>query len=820
MHFIDVILPITLTKTFVYQVSEREAAFLEKGMRVAVPFGKSKIYTALVYAIHQNAPTAYKAKEIDQILDHTPVVTEVQLRFWEWIASYYMCSLGEVFKAAIPAALLLESETIILPNKDFEWKGEDFFSDEESLVYEALQHQTSLKIQEVSDIIDRKNVLPILKALIDKQVIQLKEEVYESYKPKLRRYVKLHEDYTSDAALSILLEGLSRAKKQREVVLKLFSMEAVTKKPILVKELETQSQVSSAVVKSLIDKGVLEEYHLQADRVQYDGQETVASKTLNEYQSKALMELKEQFESKDVVLLHGVTSSGKTEVYVKLIEQVIAQGKQVLYLLPEIALTTQLIKRLQQYFGDMVSVYHSKYSNNERVEAWNHILKGSGKAQIVLGARSAVLLPFSDLGLIVVDEEHEQSFKQFDPAPRYHARDAAVVLGKLHKANVLLGTATPSIETYYNTQQDKYGLVEINRRYAGVLMPDIELTDIKEKHRKKRMNGHFSDRLIEAMQEALDLGEQIILFQNRRGYAPILECQTCGNSPQCPNCDVSLTYHHYRDQLRCHYCGHAMAMQHSCLACGSSELSTKGFGTEQIAHELAEIFPKAKVGRMDSDTTRGKYSYEKILTSFERLEIDILVGTQMVTKGLDFRRVSLVGVMNADNLLNFPDFRAHERSFQLIQQVSGRAGRTQKRGKVIIQTYNPYHQILQQASVNDFQQMYIDQIHERYQFKYPPFIRIIKLVFRHRDYSKVNEASEWYSQALKTVFKGSGTQVLGPVFPAVARIRNEYLKNIIIKIPAQQSLKKTKQVILKIDKSFQAIPAYRSVRIIYNVDAQ
>ena len=820
MHFIDVILPIPLTKTFVYQVSEREAAFLEKGMRVAVPFGKSKIYTALVYAIHQNAPTAYKAKEIDQILDHTPVVTEVQLRFWEWIASYYMCSLGEVFKAAIPAALLLESETIILPNKDFEWKGEDFFSDEESLVYEALQHQTSLKIQEVSDIIDRKNVLPILKALIDKQVIQLKEEVYESYKPKLRRYVKLHEDYTSDAALSILLEGLSRAKKQREVVLKLFSMEAVTKKPILVKELETQSQVSSAVVKSLIDKGVLEEYHLQADRVQYDGQETVASKTLNEYQSKALMELKEQFESKDVVLLHGVTSSGKTEVYVKLIEQVIAQGKQVLYLLPEIALTTQLIKRLQQYFGDMVSVYHSKYSNNERVEAWNHILKGSGKAQIVLGARSAVLLPFSDLGLIVVDEEHEQSFKQFDPAPRYHARDAAVVLGKLHKANVLLGTATPSIETYYNTQQDKYGLVEINRRYAGVLMPDIELTDIKEKHRKKRMNGHFSDRLIEAMQEALDLGEQIILFQNRRGYAPILECQTCGNSPQCPNCDVSLTYHHYRDQLRCHYCGHAMAMQHSCLACGSSELSTKGFGTEQIAHELAEIFPKAKVGRMDSDTTRGKYSYEKILTSFERLEIDILVGTQMVTKGLDFRRVSLVGVMNADNLLNFPDFRAHERSFQLIQQVSGRAGRTQKRGKVIIQTYNPYHQILQQASVNDFQQMYIDQIHERYQFKYPPFIRIIKLVFRHRDYSKVNEASEWYSQALKTVFKGSGTQVLGPVFPAVARIRNEYLKNIIIKIPAQQSLKKTKQVILKIDKSFQAIPAYRSVRIIYNVDAQ
>lgn len=820
MHFIDVILPIPLTKTFVYQVSEREADFLEKGMRVAVPFGKSKIYTALVYAIHQNAPTTYKAKEIDQILDRSAVVSARQLEFWEWIASYYMCSLGEVFKAAIPSALLLESETIILPNKNFQWQGEEFFSDQESLVYEALQHQSSLKIQEVSDIIDRKNVLPILKALIEKQVIQLKEEVYETYKPKLVKYVKMHQDYNSDQALSSLLDTLSRAKKQREVVLKLFSMEAVTQKPIQVKELETESKVSSAVVKSLIDKGVLEVYHLQTDRVQYDGQEAVESKTLNEYQSTALTQIKGQFQEKDVVLLHGVTSSGKTEVYVKLIEQVIQKGQQVLYLLPEIALTTQLIKRLQQYFGEKVSVYHSKYSNNERVEVWNNILKSDDKAQIVLGARSAVLLPFSNLGLIVVDEEHEQSFKQFDPAPRYHARDAAVVLGKLHQAKVLMGTATPSIESYFNTQNKKYGLVEINRRFAGVLMPDIELTDIKEKHRKKRMKGHFSDRLIEAIADALELGEQVILFQNRRGYAPILECQECGNSPQCPNCDVSLTYHHYRDQLRCHYCGHAMAMQQSCIACGSSELSTKGFGTEQIAHELADLFPEAKVGRMDSDTTRGKYSYEKLLSSFERLEIDILVGTQMLTKGLDFRKVSLVGVMNADNLLNFPDFRAHERSFQLIQQVSGRAGRTQKRGKVIVQTYNPYHQILQQASMNDFQAMYTDQINERYQFKYPPFIRLIKLVFRHRDFSKVNEASDWYVQSLKTVFKGSGTEILGPIFPAVARIRNEYHKHIIIKIPAHQSLPKSKRAILKIDKSFQAIPAYRSVRIVYNVDAQ
>ncbi|WP_335966458.1 primosomal protein N' [Galbibacter sp. PAP.153] len=821
MHFIDVVLPIPIEKAFTYAISKREASFIRAGMRVAVPFGKSKIYTGLVYAVHNNPPEAYKPKEIDQILDEAPIVTEKQLKHWEWIASYYMCTLGEVFKAAVPSAFLLESETLILKNDNFDEVLEDNLKDDEWLVYEALQHQSMLKVHEVSGIVDRKNILPVLKRLLDKNVIKLKEEIYEQYKPKMVRYVKLAEQHASDENLNQLLDTLNkRAHKQKDVIMTLFSLEASTKKPIKIKELEEKSGASASIIKTLIDKEVLVEYHLQQDRVDFGEMETTQLKELNQYQAAALGEIKAHFKTNDVVLLHGVTSSGKTEVYVKLIEQVIASGKQVLYLLPEIALTTQLIKRLQDYFGEKVSVYHSKYSVNERVEAWNNILHNKPKAQIVLGARSAVLLPFSNLGLIIVDEEHEISFKQFDPAPRYHARDSAIVLAGMHKGKTLLGTATPSIESYYNAKREKYGFVEINRRFGDVLLPDIELTDIKDKLKKKRMNGHFSDRLMDEIHEALGNGEQVILFQNRRGFAPILECKTCGHSPQCPNCDVSLTYHQYRNQLRCHYCGYAMAMQQACQACGSSELDTKGFGTEQVEAELKEIFPKAKLGRMDSDTTKGKYGYEKIINAFEQQEIDILVGTQMLTKGLDFRNVSLVGIMNADTLLNFPDFRAHERSFQLIQQVAGRAGRTQKRGKVIIQTYNPFHQILQQASLNRYADMFSDQLNERKQFKYPPFTRIIKMVFKHKDYNKVNEASTWFAKALHTVFDAhTQTDILGPEFPPVSRIRNEYLKNIVVKVPYHQSVVQTKAAIKKIDKSFQAIAAYRSVRVIYNVDA-
>ena len=813
-HFIDVILAIPLEKMFTYSITKAESEFLKVGMRVSVPFGKTKIHTGLVGGIHTNAPLIYDAKEIHQILDETPIVTTKQLEFWQWIAKYYMCTVSEVMRAALPNAFILESETLISRNLKKEIKDTDL-KDDEYLVFEALHHQSTLKIQEISNILDKKNVLPVIKRLIDKEVILLQEEIYDKYKPKYVRYVKLHAEYTSEVGLHQLLDDLSRAEKQRQVVMTLFSISAKTKKPVKVKALVEQSGSSTAIVKALIDKGVLEEYHIQTDRVQYEGEENEDTKALNEYQTEALKQIETSFETQNVVLLHGITSSGKTEVYVKLIESVLAEGKQVLYLLPEIALTTQLVTRLQNYFGDQVAVFHSKYSAHERVEVYNKVLGNSAKAKIILGARSSIFLPFYSLGLIIVDEEHEQSFKQFDPAPRYHARDAAIVLAHLHQAKTVLGSATPSLESYNNAIDKKYGLVEINRRYNNVQLPDIELVDIADKHKKKRMKGHFSDRMIEEITEALDEGYQIILFQNRRGYSPIVECNTCGHSPQCPNCDVSLTYHQYRKQLRCHYCGHTNAMLQKCMACGTHNLDTKGFGTEQIESEAKTLFPKAKVARMDLDTTRGKYGYEKIITALEQQEIDVLVGTQMLTKGLDFRNVKLVGIMNADNLLNFPDFRAHERSFQLMLQVSGRAGRTKKRGKVLIQTYNPYHKILQQVSINDYLGMFKEQLQERRDFKYPPFFRLIKVTLKHRDYNKVETASDWLAKSLRQVFKAN---ILGPEFPPVSRVRNQYLKNILIKIPQQQSLGKTKEAIKKINSSFEAIGAFKGVRVIINVD--
>ncbi len=812
-NFINVIIPIPLKKLFTYSITPSEAEFLKTGMRVAVPFGKSKIYTGIVAKIHNDAPVAYEAKEIHQILDDAPIVNDKQLKLWQWISKYYMCTLGDVMRAALPSAFILESETII--TKHVKTIDESILKDDEFLVYEALQHQSSLKIHDISNILDKKNVLPVIKRLIEKEAISVEEEVYEKYKPKLVRYVKLHANFSSETELQKLLDDLSRAPKQRHVIMTLFSVSASTKKPVKVSDLSTESDASVAIIKALIDKGILEEYHIQTDRVQYKGDDNEVTKQLNSYQKTALNDIKQSFNNYNVTLLHGVTSSGKTEVYVKLIEEAIGNNKQVLYLLPEIALTTQLVTRLQNYFGEQVAIFHSKYSAHERVEVWNNVLQNSAKAKIVLGARSSIFLPFNNLGLIIVDEEHEQSFKQFDPAPRYHARDTAVVLANLHEAKTLLGSATPSLESYFNAKQNKYGFVEITKRYNNVLMPDIELVDIKDKLKKKRMKGHFSDKLIEEMAETLKEGHQIILFQNRRGFSPIVECKTCGHSPQCPNCDVSLTYHQYRNQLRCHYCGYVVGMIQDCNACGSQDLDSKGFGTEQIEEEVKQLFPDYKVARMDLDTTRGKYGYEKIITALEQQEIDILVGTQMLTKGLDFRNVKLVGIMNADNMLNFPDFRAHERSFQLMLQVSGRAGRTEERGKVLIQTYNPYHNILQQVSTNNYIDMFNEQMNDRYNYKYPPIYKQIKITLKHKDYNTVDAASIWFAKSLRQVFS---EHVLGPESPPISRIRNQFHKNILVKIPKKQSLFKTKEAIIKINNSFLSIKGFRSVKLILNVD--
>jgi len=811
-YFIDVILPIPIQKTFTYTVTEDEAKFLQKGMRVAVSFGKTKMYTGLVFNIHQTAPTLYEAKDIYQILDEEPLVNERQLQHWQWISSYYMCSIGDVYRASLPSAFLLESETIIIKNdKDID---ESDLLDDEFLIYEALQHQSQLTIHQVSDILGKKKVMPIVNSLINKSVIIVQEEIYEQYKPKLVRYVRLHQNYTNNDSLEDLLSELSRAKKQRTAVLSFFQLLAA-KKPIKAKDLEEKAQVSSSILKSLVEKNIFEFYHIKIDRISFKG-EVNDLKKLNNFQEIALKEIKESFKNKDVTLLHGITSSGKTEVYTKLIQEVLDQGKQVLFLLPEIALTTQIITRLQIYFGNKISVFHSKYSINERVEVWRNVLENKSKAQIILGARSSVFLPFSNLGLIIVDEEHETSYKQFEPSPRYNARDAAIVLAKIHKAKILLGSATPSLESYFNAKQNKYGLVELNRRHGNVLLPKIELIDVKEKYRIKEMNGHFSNRMLKLIQDALDNKEQVILFQNRRGYSPVVECKTCGVSPECPNCDVTLTYHKFKHELRCHYCNYLRSMPNSCGACGSNTLDTKGFGTEQIELELKKLFPNFKIGRMDLDTTRGKHGYQRIIGAFESKEIDVLVGTQMLSKGLDFDNVSLVGVLNADTMLNFPDFRAHERAYQMMVQVSGRAGRSRKQGNVAIQTYNPLHQILQQVSTTNYVNMYDEQLQERWQYNYPPYYRLMKITLKHRDYNKVDSGINWLFKALQQSF---GDYVLGPSAPAVSRIRNQYIKNLIIKIPPKQSLAETKKHITKIRNTFEAVKDFRPIRFITDVDA-
>ncbi|MEP6930287.1 MAG: primosomal protein N' [Flavobacterium sp.] len=814
MYFIEVILPLSLAKTFTYSVSEAEFHFIKKGMRVAVPFGKSKMYTALVLDVHENAPSLYEAKEIHQILDEKPIATEIQIKHWLWVADYYMCGIGDVYRGAFPSGFLLESETIISHKADVS-VNQNELSDEEFLIYEALQQQSSLKVQDITAILNKKNIFPILQKMIAKNIIILEEEIKEGYKPKLIRYVKLHSKYETDEGLGQLLEVLKNANKQKEIVLAYFQLRASEKKPITVKKIVEASQSSSAVVKALVEKEIFEEYFLQHDRVNFEGKASEKQLQLSEAQDRAFTEIKASFADKEVCLLHGVTSSGKTEIYIKLIEEYLELGKQVLYLLPEIALTTQLVSRLRLHFGDKIAVFHSKYSNNERVEVWKQTIENADKAQIVIGARSALFLPFANLGLLIVDEEHEQTFKQTDPAPRYHARDSAVVLANFHKAKVLLGSATPSIETYFNTQTKKYGLVSIMERYNNVRMPEIVLVDLKDKHFRKRMTGHFSDLLIEEIAEALLLGEQVILFQNRRGYSPIIECLTCGHVPHCQQCDVSLTFHKHKNQLRCHYCGYSIAKPTHCHSCSSVDLTTKGFGTEQIEQELFSLFPKAKIGRMDQDTTRGKFGFEKIIDSFKNREIDILVGTQMLAKGLDFDNVSLVGIMNADNMLHHPDFRAFERSFQMMTQVAGRAGRAEKQGKVVIQTYNPNHNTIQQVTVNNYLGMYKEQLYDRQIYKYPPYFRIIKLTLKHRDFDKLKEGSMWLYQVLS---QNLNMPVLGPEEPAISRIRNEYIRTILIKIPQNLPLGGTKKTIQKMLNSFEAVAQYRAIKVVLNVD--
>ncbi len=853
MLYADVILPLALPKPYTYSIPPELSGRIKTGQRVLVQFGGSssktnskgegwgKQYSAIVKKIHSSPPANYLPKKIESILDEEPLINEMQFAFWEWMSSYYMCTMGEVMNAALPSGLKLSSETKIIPNEEYKINPEEL-SDEEYLIAEALETSNSLSILEASEILGKKNVFPVIKSLIEKNVIVILEEINEKYKPKTEQFVRLKENLNNEKILKKIFDSLEKAPKQLEVLMVFVQMSRLfseSHKEVKKTILQKNSKATSSTLNLLVEKNIFEIYEKEVGRFNDGYQGEKENFQLNNLQTDSLEKIKNQFPEKEVILLHGVTSSGKTEIYFSLIDEALRKGKQVLYLLPEIALTIQMINRLTKRFGNQVCVYHSRFNQNEKVELWKmasggrpenkefpeaipieiEINKSSTQpcrsGRLFIGARSAVFLPFYNLGLVIVDEEHENSFKQFDPSPRYHARDSALILAKIHKAKTILGSATPSIETYHNALNGKFGLVEMTERFGGVQLPEIITSDVKEESRKKTMKSHFSSFLANEIQMALNNREQVILFQNRRGFAPFLQCDTCSEVPHCTRCDVKLTYHKRFSELRCHYCGYKIPHPKACMACGDVNLTLKGFGTEKIEEEILLLFPNAKTGRLDLDTTRSKNSYRQIIYDFEEQNIEILVGTQMVTKGLDFENVALVGIMNADQMLYFPDFRANERSFQLMAQVAGRAGRKNKRGKVIIQTYSPGHPVIKQVIENDYSAFYQKEISERKFFNYPPFCRLIEITLKHVSSEKINEAAVFLAGALRKKF---GQRVLGPEFPPVARIKNMYHKNILLKIEKEASSQKAKEILWEEINNFKREKGFSSVRVSMDVD--
>ncbi|MDB4902654.1 MAG: priA [Mucilaginibacter sp.] len=796
--FVEVVLPLAIAKNYTYRVPYEMNNAVAVGKRVVVQFGKSKLYTAIISSIGTLAPEKYEAKYIIEILDDRPIVTDGQLQFWKWVSEYYMCYAGEVMNAALPSALKLASETRIILNKNFEF-DRSALHDKEFLIVEALNIQPELTVSDIIKLLGQKTVMPILKLLFEKNIIHISEEVSERYKPRSRTFITLNPIYHDQENLKELFEILEkRAPKQADAVLAYIKLSR-HQKSISKNELIEESGAGAASIKSLTEKEIFITEEKNISRLYYDEEDANNSFELSEQQQDILSHIRNEFIEKDVVLLHGVTASGKTQIYIRLIEEMINSGRQVLYLLPEIALTTHIIERLRMYFGVNIGVYHSRFNDNERVEVWQKVLNNEYK--VVLGARSSVFLPFNNLGLVIVDEEHETSYKQFDPAPRYNARDAAIFLANIHKAKVLLGSATPSFESYYNARIHKYGLAELTERYGGVKLPEIEVVSIVEETKRKTMQSHFTSVLMGEIKQALLNKEQVILFQNRRGYAPVLMCKICAYTPKCINCDVSLTYHKSSGKLHCHYCGYKEECPQICPACGSTHLEYKGFGTEKVEDELALLLPDARIARMDLDTTRSRNSLQNILNDLEEKKIDILVGTQMVAKGLDFSDVTVIGIINADSLLKFPDYRANERSFQMLAQVSGRAGRRDKQGKVLIQTYDPGHRVIKQVIENDYKDLYFTEMEERKSFKYPPFYRIINLDVKHKDPDIVNNQAIWLASELRKHF---GDKVIGPEFPLISRIRNYYIKTIMLKFEKDSiSINKAKAIVRDVITQFQ-----------------
>ncbi len=818
--FVDVILPVPIRNEFTYRVPFELNDAVFNGARVVVPFGRSKLNTGIITRIHEVIPEAYQSKYIEFLLDDRPIITPKQYTFWKWISNYYMAPIGDVMNAALPSNFKLASETQVTLHPDYTINPK-FLTDREHDIVLALDIRDKMDLKEIAELVGIKTIQPTIKALIDKKAIISIEELNDKFVPKTAMFVRLSEHFRQENILSNYIQEIEHLKgkaKQLEAILSILhngDLKDGNMTPILRKKLVDEG-VSQSSLNTLEQNGVLLQERFEISRFQTQLEDGDAFKPLSDSQQVALTEIHQGFEEDKVVLLHGVTGSGKTEVYVQLIQEQLDLGKQILFLLPEIALTTQLIQRLSAYFGEQVGVYHSKFNQNERVEIWNHVLNNDpNRFRIVLGARSSIFLPFQDLGLIVVDEEHESSFKQYDPSPRYNARDCSIVLGNLHKANVLLGSATPALESYYNAKTGKYKLVELMDRFGAVQLPEIQCANLRKERKQKSMQSDFSSFLIEHIREALALGEQVILFQNRRGYTPLWMCEICNWTPCCKNCDVSLTYHKLSNQLKCHYCGYSTPPAGSCTACGSNRLKMLGFGTEKIEDELGIFFPDKVIKRLDLDTTRSKNAYATILNDFGGGGIDILIGTQMVSKGLDFENVNLVGILDADMLLNRSDFRAFERSFQLMTQVAGRAGRRKKRGKVIVQTGDPDHWVIQKVIGHDFIGFYESEIMERKNYFYPPYFKIIEITLKHKDENKLNLAAIELANSMKSLFK---ERVLGPEYPVVRRVKNMYLKRITLKIERGANDKKVKVRLQEMIDQFYASPSNKSVRIVVDVD--
>jgi primosomal protein N' (replication factor Y) len=821
-QFADVILPLPLEGTFTYSLPKSFANLVQVGCRIIVPFGTTKFYSAIVVRLHDTIPS-YTTKDAMELLDSSPIVTNTQIKLWEWIADYYLCTIGDVYKAALPSGMKLESESKVIYNQEF--IADDTLTPSEEKIIQAMEDESVQSLSSLQKKTGIKNILPVIKRLLEKEAIRIKEEIKRTYKPRFMTYVRITDDFFNESQLNETLSQLKRSAKQTELLMQYISLSGVSaalalQNKQLLRETTRQELMEGAactpsILKALCQKGILELYQKPVGRIaqQYLPTDLIMH-PLSADQERAKEQILVDWKNKDVCLLHGVTSSGKTEVYIHLIKKIIEEGKQVLFMLPEIVLTAQLTDRLKRVFGDRLGVYHSRYPDAERVEVYQKMLSDS-PYDIIVGVRSSIFLPFRNLGLIIIDEEHETSFKQQDPAPRYQARNVALMMAKTAKAKTLLGSATPSLESYYNAKTGKYGLVQLHKRYGNVQLPQIEVVNMREMARKKMMVGPFTPQLVERIRQALQENKQVILFQNRRGYAPMMECKTCGWTPRCQKCDVSLTLHRNMRQLTCHYCGTSYPIPQKCPNCEEQQLMGRGYGTERIEDCLQEIFPTARIARMDLDTTRSRQHYEQIISDFQHFKTDILVGTQMVTKGLDFERVSVVGILNASTMLNQPDFRSYEHAFQMMEQVAGRAGRKDEQGYVVLQTQDVEASAIKQVVQHDYSAMYEEQMQERSLFRYPPYCRIIYVYMKHRDERVLENLSRDYANLLKQIF---GQRILGPDTPPIAKVQMMFIRKIIVKIELTASMAEARKRLREIQHYVTSLPQYKSALIYYDVD--